>query len=167
MLPPAQREAAAGREVQWLLLLCSLQSLLPSPLFLLLLLHPHLSPHFHRIRYSADGLLFPVRAGGILIKKPHTSSRKWSSVKTHLQTPPPHPSSSFPLSDTLFLESPMLFACTHTDTCPDKPPTQSPPGMLPGLCPRRRSTSRCPGGPALQPGFFPSDAWQSVRGQGH
>lgn len=160
---PAQCKAAAGREVQWLLLLCSLRSSLLSPLFLLLLLHPPPLPTL-----AQDPLLCLLSGQVESSLKNHTlppGNGLWSKLAfTQLHPTPP---SSFPLSDSLFLESQMLFACTYTDTCPDKPPTRSPPGMPPGLCPRRRSTSCCPGGPALRPGFFPSDAWQSGRGQGH
>lgn len=58
-----------AQEVEWLLSFahCNHNSTLIT--LFPLLPHPHLSSHFHRTPYPPAGLLFPVRAGGILIYK--------------------------------------------------------------------------------------------------
>lgn len=136
--------AAAGQEVEWLLSFAhsnhhsTIITLFP------LLPHPHLSSHFHRIPYLPVGLLFPVRAGRILIyKTTHFLQEIVFGQKS--------PTNTFlscllllPLRNSRVLESPMLFARTScTVTCPTNPPTQPPAGHTPpGLRHRHRHCHR-------------------------
>lgn len=86
---------------------CSLQSLLPSPLFLLLSLHSHLSHPLNGIPSSPAGLQFPSRKVESSLINHTLPPGKKSLVKTtciRLLSS---------LRNNHFLESPLLFACPY------------------------------------------------------